>query len=381
MTDKKFRPDKSEPPFVVNDEPSHEIRPAIPEVVYLEDGFVPTVEQAKAKNIQVSPRDVVIASPNAKTESDAAFLKRVTSACQRAIEQAGQTVVGHRQVIEGLVIALLSRGHCLLSGPPGMGKTTIVTTLARLFGLDFRRISLTSDLTPSELTHVFTQQENGRQIPDGPLFGNVLLLEDINRASPKTQMTLLNAVRDEHVAAGHLRYPLPKPFFVVATETPLEREITSPLTASQRDRFMMTLAVGYPTFEEEIELACRATNLPPREITPLLSKGDLLRLQELVPRTPVGDDTTEFAVTMIRKTRVADHSETFEFVPMQVALGAGSRSLQALIRAAQARAILAGHAKTTKNDVRFVSKLVLRHRLVMQPDASLSPDEIIEHLD
>ena len=383
MTKDKSKNDPAQPPFIINDKVSQEEQPAIPEVVYIEDGFVPTVEQAKAKNIKVTPHDLIIGGGRRGKETDTVFLKRMAGAYQKALELAGQMIIGHQLVLEGAITALVSQGHCLLSGAPGMAKKTLVRTLAQLFGLGFRSISMTSDLPPTELTQFDMRVENGKKIPDGPLFANILLIEEIDRAQIRTQSVLLNAIENEYVTVetGQPQIPLPKPFFVVATKTPVEHESIAPLTASQLDRFMMKLVVEYPTFDEEIQLArCTVTKVAPI-ITPVMLPNDLLRLQELIPQTQVDDDVAEFAVTMVRKTRVADPSETYKFVPQQVVLGAGTRSLQMLLRAAQARAVLSGRLKVTKNDVRFVSKPVLRHRLVMQPDASLSPDDVIEHLD
>ncbi|MCL2119036.1 MAG: MoxR family ATPase [Planctomycetaceae bacterium] len=317
-------------------------------------------------------------SCRAEKESNYDFLRRASQAYKQILEQAGQIVVGQQSVLEGLVIAMVSRGHCLLEGGPGMAKMTILSTLAKLFGLGFHRISLTPDMTPHDIVSLET---DGQRASDGTPFANILLIEEINCAQPKTQMTLLNAIQDEQITLGHTSYPLPKPFFVVATETPIERDRIAPLTASQLDRFMMKLVAGYPTFEEEFELVRRMATLPDHVVQPVFSSDELLRLQELIPRTPVSDGVAEFAVSMIRKTRVEDPAETFEFVPQQVARGAGTNSLHALIRAAQARAILSGRSRTAKNDVWYVSKLVLRHRLVMQPNASLSSDDIIDQLD
>lgn len=321
-----------------------------------------------------------ISDHNSKTpkESNFDFLRRVSQAYKQVLEQAEQIVVGQQAVFEGLVTSLTSGGHCLLEGGPGMAKTTILNTLAKLFGLEFRRISLTPDMTPHDivLLEVETQQNK-----EDAYFANVLLVEEINCAQPKTQMALLNAIQDEHMTLGQTRFPLPKPFFVVATETLIEQDHISKLTASQLDRFMMKLVAGYPTFQEEFELVRRMATFPEYVITPVFTKEDMLRLQELVPRTHISNEVAEFAVNMIRKTRVEDPGETFEFMPQQVARGTGTSSLRALIRAAQARAVLCGRSKTAKNDIRFVSKLVLRHRLVMQPNASLSSDDVIEQLD
>ena len=315
-------------------------------------------------------------------ESDAEFLRRTGQVYKQMLDQASQIVVGQQSVFEGLTIALASRGHCLLAGAPGLATTAIVGTLARLFGLEFRRLTLTPDMTPNDVVPGNAQQADGTPVVDGPLATSLLLVEDIACAPPKTQTALLNAIRDECVTIGQVRRPLPKPFFVVATETPVEREGLSLLTASQRDCFMMKLVAGYPTFEEEFELVRRMAKSDEQMVQPVFSKEDLLRLQETVPRSPVGDEVAQCAVTMIRKTRVDDHTEkTFAFMPQQVAYGAGTRALQDLIRAAQARATLNGRTRTAKNDLRFVSKPVLRHRLVMQPDASLSSDDVIEQLD
>ena len=314
-------------------------------------------------------------------ESNTEFIRRVGQTYKQMLDQAGQIVIGQQPVFEGLSIALVSRGHCLLAGGPGMAKTTTVSTLAKLFDLKFRRISLTPDMTPGDIANMESWQADGSPVIEGSSFANVSLVEDINSAPPKVQIMLLNAIQDEYLTLGQTRYPLPKPFFVVATEKPVDSDHESLLTVSQLDRFMMKLIAGYPSFEEEFELARRMTSLGEHVIHPVFSHDDLARLQKMIPSTPVNDDVAEFAVTMIRKTRVENPSETFEFMPLQVARGAGTSSLHALIRAAQARAILCGRTKTAKNDVRFVSKLVLRHRLVMQPDASLSSDDVIEQLD
>ena len=309
---------------------------------------------------------------DSQTESDYEFLRRASQAYRQVLEQAEQIVVGQQSVLEGLVIAMVSGGHCLLEGGPGMAKMTILSTLAKLFGLEFRRISLTPDMMPYDII---------QNAIDANQRTNVLLVEEINCAQPKTRMTLLNAIQDDSITLGQTSYPLPKPFFLVATETPIDRDHVSTLSASQLDRFMMKLVAGYPSFGEEFELVRRMASLPDHIIQPVFTPDELLRLQELIPRTPVSDEVAEFAVTMIRKTRVEDPGETFEFMPQQVARGVDTSSLHALIRAAQARAILCGRSRTAKNDVRYVSKLVLRHRLVMLPDASLSSDEVIEQLD
>jgi MoxR-like ATPase len=323
----------------------------------------------------ISPDDLVVSGRRAENDSDYEFLRRAGVAYKQALELARHIVVGQLPVFEGLVIALASRGHCLLAGGQGQAKTTLISTLAKLFGLEFRRISLTPDMAPQDIVLIETQQ------PDGLTYANVLLIEEINRAQPKTQMALLNAIEDEYITLEQARYPLPKPFFVVATETPIERDNMSPLTVSQLERFMMKLITGYPSFEEEFELVRHTATFPEHHIKSVLTSDELIRLQKLIPHTPVSDDVAEFAVNMIRKTRVEDQAETFEFMPQEVLWGASTRALQELIRAAQARAVLAGRSRTAKSDVRYVSKFVLRHRLVMQPNASLSSDEIIEQLD
>ena len=322
-------------------------------------------------------QDLAAKDRQADKESHYEFLRRAGQAYKQMLEQAEQIVLGQRTIFEGLAIAIAARGHCLLEGGPGMAKTTILHTLAKLLGLEFRRISLTPDMTPQDIVPIIDRPQN----QDESLFANVLLVEEINCARPITQMTLLNAIQDEHWTPGQTRYSLPKPFFVVATETPIERDRVASLTASQLDRFMMKLIAGHPSFEEEFELARRMAALSDHVIKPVMTRNDLIRLQELIPRTPVSDEVAEFAVSMIRKTRVEEPAETFEFLPQHVARGAGTSALLALIRAAQSRAVLCGRSRTAKSDVRYVSKLVLRHRLVMQPTASLSSDDVIEQLD
>ena len=294
---------------------------------------------------------------------------------QRAFDQLrrelAKVIVGQDAVIEELLIAMFCRGHALLVGVPGLAKTLLVSTLARTLGLSFNRIQFTPDLMPADITGTDViksdQQTGDRQMIflKGPIFANVILADEINRTPPKTQAALLEAMQEHHVTAGGRTYQLEEPFFVLATQNPIEQEGTYPLPEAQLDRFMFNIQVGYPSEQEEFEIV-RRTTMPLREdIGHVLSKDDILMLQDLVRRVPVADHVIRYALQLTRSTRRgAGNSAPPEFVEEFIDFGAGPRASQYLILGGKARALLKGRTYVSTEDIRALALPVLRHRLV-----------------
>ena len=302
--------------------------------------------------------------------------------------EIAKTIVGQDDVVDQLLIGLFARGHVLLVGVPGLAKTLLVSTVARVLSLSFRRIQFTPDMMPSDITGTDILQddpETGRRrfafIP-GPVFANVVLADEINRTPPKTQAALLEAMQERHVTAGGASYPLPDPFFVLATQNPIEQEGTYPLPEAQLDRFMLNVRVPYPTPDEELEVLRRTTGEPADEPTVRLSGRQILALQQLVRRVPVADHVFVYARDLVRASR-PDQPEATPLVRKCVSWGAGPRAGQSLILAAKARAVLQGRYHAGIADVRQVAKPVLRHRIVTTFHAEaegVDPDKVIEHL-
>jgi MoxR-like ATPase len=294
---------------------------------------------------------------------------------QRAFDQLrrelAKVIVGQDGVIEELLIAMFCRGHALLVGVPGLAKTLLVSTLARTLGLGFNRIQFTPDLMPADITGTDViksdQQTGDRQMVflKGPIFANVILADEINRTPPKTQAALLEAMQEHHVTAGGRTYQLEEPFFVLATQNPIEQEGTYPLPEAQLDRFMFNIQVGYPSEQEEFEIV-RRTTMPLREdIGQVLSRDDILMLQDLVRRVPVADHVIRYALQLTRSTRRAPGvAAPPEFVEEFIDFGAGPRASQYLILGGKARALLKGRTYVSTEDIRALALPVLRHRLV-----------------
>ena len=270
---------------------------------------------------------------------------RLHEAHDRITEQLSRVIVGQREVIEELLISLFSRGHCLLEGVPGLAKTLLVSTLARSLDLSFSRIQFTPDLMPSDIIGTDVLEEDratGVRQPrflEGPLFANVVLADEINRTPPKTQAALLEAMQERQVSVGRVRHPLVDPFFVLATQNPIEQEGTYPLPEAQQDRFMFKVFVRYPTFDEEFEIARRTTGLPAEEPQPVLSAADIVALQRCVREVPVSDHLVRYALAIVRQTRTGEKGVP-DFVSDQLVWGAGPRAVQFLIVGAKARALL-----------------------------------------
>jgi MoxR-like ATPase len=315
-------------------------------------------------------------------------LRDLADAYRQMAEQIGRVIVGQKQVVEQLLLALFSRGHCLLVGVPGLAKTLLVSTVARILHLSFKRIQFTPDLMPADITGTDILQDDpdtGRRkfvfLP-GPVFANMILADEINRTPPKTQAALLEAMQEHHVTAGAHTYPLPEPFFVLATQNPIEQEGTYPLPEAQLDRFMFNIKVDYPSREEELAIMKQTTGAGRIELAPVLDAEQILRLQGAVRQVVVAEHVFAYAADLVRATRPRDPAAP-KFLAELVSWGAGPRASQYLILGGKARAVLHGRVHVTTDDIREVAYPVLRHRLVttFHADAEgISADDIIGRL-
>jgi MoxR-like ATPase len=307
---------------------------------------------------------------------------------QQLRTEIAKVIIGQDDVVEQLLTSLLARGHVLLVGVPGLAKTLLVSTVARILSLSFRRIQFTPDMMPSDITGTDILQddpETGRRrfsFIAGPVFANMILADEINRTPPKTQAALLESMQERHVTAGGQTYPLPDPFFVLATQNPIEQEGTYPLPEAQLDRFMLNVRVPYPSAEEELEILRRTTGEPGPEPVATLSAASILALQNLVRRVPVAEHVFLYARDLVRASRPGEPEAT-DLVKKCVSWGAGPRAGQSLILTAKARALLQGRFHAGIDDIRHMAHPVLRHRIVTTFHAEaegIDPDRIIDHL-
>jgi MoxR-like ATPase len=319
---------------------------------------------------------------------DKAAVDQLHSVYGRLKEEIGQVIVGQEPVIEQVLMAVFCRGHALLVGVPGLAKTMLVSTLAQALHLSFRRIQFTPDLMPADITGTDVLEvdpetgHRGFRFVQGPVFANMLLADEINRTPPKTQAALLEAMQERHVTVGERTMHLPAPFFVLATQNPIEQEGTYPLPEAQLDRFLFNIVVDYPTESEEREIIRRVTSPSSATISPLMSAQDIIQLQDIVKRVPVGDHVIDFAAALARATRPKE-KEAPDFVKEMVAWGAGPRAGIGLISAAKAHAVLRGRFHATTRDVAEVAAPVLRHRVLTTFNAEaagITSDEIIRRL-
>ena len=298
---------------------------------------------------------------------DVKAVERLAGAREKIHNEISKVIVGQKTVIDQLVVTLLSRGHCLLIGVPGLAKTLMVSTLARLLDLKFSRIQFTPDLMPSDITGTDILEHGGEErkfvFHRGPVFANVVLADEINRTPPKTQAAMLQAMQEHQVTAGGQTFDLEEPFFVLATQNPIEQEGTYPLPEAQLDRFMFSLAVEYPSLDEEVEIVTSTTAPRSLEVARVLSAKDIIELQELVLRVPVTESIVKYAVEIVRATRPADPSAP-DFIRQWVSWGAGPRASQYAILGAKTHAILDGRFTPGEEDVRASLVPVLRHRVI-----------------
>lgn len=315
-------------------------------------------------------------------------LEKLSESYRAVREQLGKVIVGQNEVIEQLMIAIFAQGHCLLEGVPGLAKTLMVSTLADTLNLDFNRIQFTPDLMPSDIVGTEVIQEDkasGKRefkFLKGPVFANIVLADEINRTPPKTQAALLEAMQEKQVTIGGERNQLPAPFFVLATQNPIEQEGTYTLPEAQQDRFMFKIFVKYPSYEEEFQIAATTTADVNQTVEQVLSGEDILRLQQLVRRVPVAPHLIHFALRIVRATRVLE-DDCPDFVKEAISWGAGPRGVQNLLLGAKARAVLEGRSYATTEDLRSVAKPVLRHRVITNFNADstgVTSDDIIDRL-
>jgi MoxR-like ATPase len=293
----------------------------------------------------------------------------LADAKRQIVEQIRKRIVGHDEVVESLLVALFSRGHCLFEGVPGLAKTLLISTLAEVLNLGFNRIQFTPDLMPSDITGTDILEEDRatghrdfRFLP-GPLFANIVLADEVNRTPPKTQAALLQAMQEYRITAGGRTYGLDLPFLVFATQNPIEQEGTYPLPEAQLDRFMFFVDVGYPSADEEVEIVRTTTGGGGPRLQKILSPDQILGLQELVRRVPVPDHVVRHAVDLVRHTRPQE-PDAPDFIRRHVAWGAGPRASQYLVLGAKARAVLQGRYAASVEDVRALAQPVLRHRVL-----------------
>jgi len=302
------------------------------------------------------------------SDSDVVVIDELRSTYDRMRAEMAKVIIGQDEVVERLLICILSRGHALLMGVPGLAKTLMVNSLSKVMSLDFNRIQFTPDLMPSDITGTDILQETaeGRrefEFVKGPIFANIILADEINRTPPKTQSALLEAMQEHHVTVSGRIMPLPEPFFVLATQNPIEQEGTYSLPEAQLDRFMFFIEVEYPTLDEERRIARETTGAATREITPQVSGAQIMKYQELVERVPVPDHIYDLAVDIVRATRPAS-GDAAEFCKKLISWGAGPRAVQYLIRGAKARAVLHGSYLVRQEDLEAVAHPVLRHRII-----------------
>jgi MoxR-like ATPase len=321
-------------------------------------------------------------------DNDLQAAQRLKSAYQNITAELGRVVVGQHQVIEELLITLFARGHCLLVGVPGLAKTLMIRTLADSLALPFSRIQFTPDLMPADITGTEVMQEDratGRRefhFVKGPIFASVLLADEINRTPPKTQAALLEAMQEHQVTVGGHRHPLPEPFFVLATQNPIEQEGTYPLPEAQLDRFMFHVWVDYPSADEELEIIQRTTADVDVKIEPMLHADEINALTHIVRKVPIAEHVARYAMQLARLTRPQEKSAP-DFVKQYVQWGAGPRAGQYLVLGAKARAVLRGQFFVTHEDIRAIAAPVLRHRLKMNfsaEAAGVSADECVRRL-
>ncbi|MCS7151651.1 MAG: MoxR family ATPase [Endomicrobia bacterium] len=320
--------------------------------------------------------------------TDLEFQREVVEKFNLIINEIGKRIVGQKQVIKELVIALLSKGHCLIVGVPGLAKTMIVHTLADVLDLKFSRIQFTPDLMPSDITGTevieedpITKKRHYRFLA-GPVFANIVLADEINRTPPKTQSALLQAMQEYKVTVNGITYELPRPFFVLATQNPIEQEGTYPLPEAQLDRFFFQINIDYPSKDEEKEILYRTTGTVETEVKKVTTQDEILNIQSFVRKVPITEYVMDYIIDIVRATRPKEQSSP-DFVKKYVQWGCGPRAQQTLTLAAKTTALLKGHTTVSVEDVNEVMFPALRHRIILNFQAmaeGLKSDDIIQKL-
>ncbi len=323
-----------------------------------------------------------------ETPDDVQAVEKLGEARDAIVAELRKTIVGMDDVIDEMMIAIFARGHCLLVGVPGLAKTLLVSSLAKTMSLSFKRIQFTPDLMPSDITGTELLQEDPEtherrfQFQKGPVFTNLLLADEINRTPPKTQAALLEAMQEKRVSSGGIDYKLDEPFFVLATQNPIEQEGTYPLPEAQLDRFLFNIMVKYPDRAEELDIMKSVTSDDEPELKEVVGGAAILEFQHVVRRIPVADHIFEYAASLVRATR-PDEADAPDFVKQYMAWGAGPRASLNLILAGKARAALRGRCHVSTEDIQAVYLPILRHRIIPNFAArsgSMTADTLIERL-
>ena len=323
-----------------------------------------------------------------ETQKDLAVLEELAKARQSFFSEVGKVVIGQQEILDHILIALLARGHSLIVGVPGLAKTLIIKTLSDVLDLSFKRIQFTPDLMPSDITGtelIDIDQNTGQRsfrFYQGPIFANIVLADEINRTPPKTQAALLEAMQEHKVTAGGKTYDLDEPFFVLATQNPIEQEGTYPLPEAQLDRFMFNLNIEYPSTEDEVSIVRETTTPEIQSLNAVITKPEIATYQDLVRRVPVADNVVEYAVKLVGATR-PNSSTAPEFIQQSVDWGAGPRASQYLVLGAKAKAILDGRPSPNINDIQSLALPILRHRVLPNFNAEaegLKVEDILNRL-
>lgn len=320
-------------------------------------------------------------------DEEAELVAQIREGREKILAELSKVIVGQEDVIEQLLLCLFSGGHCLITGAPGLAKTLLVRSVAEVFHLQFQRIQFTPDLMPADITgtEILEQNQDGErslQFVKGPIFANVILADEINRTPPKTQAALLEAMQEHQVTAAGKRYELDQPFFVLATQNPIEMEGTYPLPEAQLDRFMFNVLIDYLPPEQELAVVMKTTAKAGETIEPIFNAEDVLRFHSLVRRVPIAEEVARFAVDIAAATRPRREG-SLDFVNEWISWGAGIRAAQTLVLASKARALLQGRAHVTKEDIVHLAKPTLRHRVLLSYRAEaegVSIEAVIDRL-
>ncbi len=333
--------------------------------------------------------DPLASKPNTVSDNPETAVAEMRAAYDRITGEIRKVIVGQDQVVNELMMTIFCGGHALLVGVPGLAKTLLISTLAKTMSLGFSRIQFTPDLMPSDMTGTEVIEEDkstgARELRfvKGPIFSNVILADEINRTPPKTQAALLESMQERQVTAGGVRHPLPAPFFVLATQNPIEQEGTYPLPEAQLDRFMFNIRIKYPTEEQELQIVQQTTSLEEAGVEPVITGEEVLRIQNLVRTVPVADHVVRYALRLTRSTRIREGGEKPEVIENYVSWGAGPRASLYLVLAAKARAILSGATHVMPEHIRDVALPVMRHRLITNFNAEadgVTADDIVNRL-
>ncbi len=315
-----------------------------------------------------TPPPMPVAKPPSAAAVEAALIEKL-SACHVQIQkELGKVIIGQKEVVEQILVALFAGGHCLITGAPGLAKTLLVKSLAQIFHLKFQRVQFTPDLMPADITgtEILQDTAEGRKLTfiPGPVFANIILADEINRTPPKTQASLLEAMQEHQVTAAGVRHVLPEPFFVLATQNPIEMEGTYPLPEAQLDRFMFNVVINYLPEQDEVAVVQQTTSPQKATIEALFTGEDVLQFHDLVRKVPVAEEVVRYAVKLVAATR-PQQTGTPDFVNEWVNWGAGTRAGQFLVLGAKVRVLLEGRTHVIKEDIRALARPVLRHRVLL----------------